>query len=70
MAKLAVLTSEFLHKLHRPEEVDLADYERYLQAFEEWSSLLPPCLQYFPGQADAIKQSRLSVEDEFASVST
>lgn len=70
MAKLSVLLSEFMSRCDPPDKLDLNTYERYLHSLEEWSSSLPQSLKYFPKTSDSVRQSTLSIEDEFSSVST
>ena len=69
MAKLAVVLGDFTQNARSPTNMELPAYERYLHALEEWSSSLPQSLRYFLEDADGAQESKLSNDDEFASVS-
>lgn len=68
MAKLAIFTSDFIHKVYSSTRVETTTYDYYLHSLEEWALSLPPSLHRFQGSPYITQESSLPLEDEFASV--
>lgn len=68
MAKISIVVNKFIRDIYTSTETPDLAYEKYMHMFEDWSSLLPPNLRYFPDHLAGQSNSTFATIDELSSV--